>query len=73
MNLKCGIGGGSIAKSTRCSCIGPRFGSYHPCGGLQTYLTPVPKAPTPSSDFRGNQACTWCTYIHASKTLTHIK
>lgn len=28
--------------------------------GSQTFITPVPGGPIPSSDLHGQQACTWC-------------
>lgn len=36
-------------------------------------FTPIPKDSTQSSDLCGHQVHTWCTYICASKALTHIK
>lgn len=40
---------------------------------LITILIPVPGDPLLSSNLDGSQALTWCSSVHAGKTLIHLK
>lgn len=52
---------------------GPSLGAQHLCGCSQTSVTPVPGGLMPPSGSHRYQACTWCTYMPADKTLIHRK
>jgi hypothetical protein len=66
----------SVAKSTGCSCRGPRFDSWHPHGASQPpVVAPVLGDSTPSSDLHrhyihleNRHACHQNTHIHKLTT-----
>lgn len=45
----------------------------HSYGGSQSFITAVPDDVMCSSDLRGYQAITWCTYTHMHTTQTHTR
>jgi len=59
---------GSVVKSTYCPCRGPMFSSQYPYDDLQPSVTP---AQCPLASVGRTQ--TWYRYIHAGKTLIHLK
>lgn len=63
----------SAVKNTYCTCRGPWFDSQPSDGGSQPPITPVLGDLMSSSGVQRHQACTWCTYIHASKILIYLK
>lgn len=72
LNLNRAWRDGSEVRNTCCSCKGAGFGlSAHLTS--QDPGTPVPGDLTLFTGLGGHQAHTWCTYIHAGQTPTHIK
>lgn len=70
-----GLGVGRVARTTRCSCRGPgapssRFSS--PTWKLTTIYNFSPGG-SESIFCLGHKASMWCIYMHASKTLKHVK
>ena len=61
-----------VVKNSCHSCGGPWFHPQHPCGVSESFVTPVLEDSVPSSDLHRHLYDAQ-TYIHADKTLIHIK
>lgn len=63
---------GEMAQWCCCSRSRLGFTSWHPHGGTQPFVIPVPGDLTSYYDLRGEQAHMWHPYMHAGKHLyTH--